>query len=64
MYPVHFHPLRPLLISGGDEKKAWIWTTDADQAADLICDTSGDLITREEWAKYLPSDVSYAPPCS
>ncbi|MBT3078362.1 MULTISPECIES: helix-turn-helix domain-containing protein [Streptomyces] len=64
MYPVHFHPRLPLLVSGGDEKKAWIWTTDTDKAADLICGTTGDRITPEEWAKYLPADVPYAPPCS
>jgi WD40 repeat protein len=62
MYPVHYQPRTRLLTAGGDEKKAWIWTTDPDQAATLICDTSGDTITREEWTKYIP-DRPYNPPC-
>ncbi|MCK8678414.1 nSTAND1 domain-containing NTPase [Streptomyces lichenis] len=63
LYPAHFHPRRPLLVSGGDEKRAWLWTTDPDEAGRLICDTTGDRITREEWDKYLPVGFTYAPPC-
>lgn len=62
MYPVNYQPQSHLLVAGNDEKKAWIWTTDTDAAAALVCDTSGDAITREEWEKYVPGR-SYDPPC-
>jgi WD40 repeat protein len=62
MYPVHYQPHTRLLAAGGGDQKAWIWTTDPEGAAALICDTSGDTITREEWTKYIP-DRLYDPPC-
>ncbi len=57
---MQYQPHTHLLVAGGDEKKAWIWTTDT--AAALICNTSGDTITPEEWAKYI-AGLPYDPPC-
>ncbi|WP_194822564.1 AAA family ATPase [Micromonospora sp. S-DT3-3-22] len=62
MYPVHYQPGTRLLVSGGDRKKAWVWNADTDAAATLICDTSGDAITIEEWKTHVP-DRPYDPPC-
>ncbi|WP_157239697.1 NACHT and WD repeat domain-containing protein [Catenuloplanes japonicus] len=62
MFPVNYQPHTHLLVAGGDQKKAWIWTTDTDAAAALICDTSGDPITPEEWEKHIPARA-YDPPC-
>jgi hypothetical protein len=32
MYPVYYQPRTHVLVAGGGEKKAWIWTTDIDTA--------------------------------
>ncbi|MFI6567030.1 hypothetical protein [Streptomyces sp. NPDC050534] len=64
MYPVSFRPGTRTLVAGGDEKKAWIWSTDVDDAIALICRTTGDPLTRKEWVKYLPADRRYEPPCT
>jgi hypothetical protein len=57
-----FQPYGHHLVAGGDEKKAWIWNTDPESAARVVCDTTGAGITEEEWAKYVP-DRQYDPPC-
>jgi WD40 repeat protein len=62
LFPVGFQPHGRLLVAGGDEKKAWIWNTDPEAAARIVCDTSGTGITETEWAKYVP-DRPYDPPC-
>ncbi|WP_406300064.1 WD40 repeat domain-containing protein [Embleya sp. NBC_00888] len=63
MYPINYQPHKRLLVAGGDQKKGWIWTTDTDTAIALVCATTGDLLTPKEWAKYLPPDRAYDPPC-
>jgi WD40 repeat protein/energy-coupling factor transporter ATP-binding protein EcfA2 len=63
MYPINYQPRTRILVAGGDERKAWIWTTDVEDAITLICRTTGDPLTHEEWATYLPADRSYRQPC-
>ncbi|MFD9122293.1 NACHT and WD repeat domain-containing protein [Streptomyces bottropensis] len=63
VYPVSYKPRSRTLVAGGAEKKAWIWNTDVTEATALICRTTGDPLTPEEWDKYFPPDRSYAPPC-
>ncbi|MET7829298.1 AAA family ATPase [Streptomyces sp. NPDC005386] len=63
MYPINYQPRTRILVAGGDERKAWIWTTDVDDAIALICRTTGDPLTSEEWATYLPADRGYSRPC-
>ncbi|MGW7559439.1 caspase, EACC1-associated type [Streptomyces sp. NPDC054757] len=51
----------PLLGSMGDS--ATVWNTDPDYLIRVMCLSTGDVITREEWARYVP-DTPYDPPCS
>ncbi|HWS34919.1 MAG TPA: AAA family ATPase [Actinoplanes sp.] len=62
LYPVHYQPGTRLLVAGGDRKKAWLWTVDTGAATKLICETSGDAVTAEEWTTHVPGR-SYTPPC-
>ncbi|WP_328318186.1 caspase, EACC1-associated type [Streptomyces sp. NBC_00388] len=51
----------PLLASMDDH--ATVWNTDPDYVIRVLCLSTGDVITREEWARYVP-DTPYQPPCS
>lgn len=62
VFPVDFHPDQRTLVAGGAEKAVWIWLTDPDLAARHVCATTGDPITRSEWATYVP-DRPYQSPC-
>jgi WD40 repeat protein len=49
-------------IASGDGKNARLFFTGTDEAAEYVCATSGDGITRSEWSDFLP-DLPYDPPC-
>ncbi|WP_028808721.1 WD40 repeat domain-containing protein [Streptomyces canus] len=52
---------RMLGISSGTDTIR-LWDLDVDEAIDHICATTGNVLTRQEWAEYLPR-LSYDPPC-
>jgi WD40 repeat protein len=62
VFPVDFHPDQRALVAAGAEEAVWIWLTDPDLAARHVCATTGDPITRSEWATYVP-DRPYQSPC-
>ena len=39
-----------------------VWSTEPDKAAELLCESVGDVITPEQWSRYVPHQP-YAPPC-
>ncbi|MET9530970.1 hypothetical protein ABZY02_10400 [Streptomyces sp. NPDC006649] len=51
----------PLL--GSMDNSATVWNTDPDYLIRVMCLSAGDVITREEWARYVPN-TPYEPPCS
>ncbi|WP_405944363.1 caspase family protein [Streptomyces sp. NBC_01020] len=51
----------PLLGSMNDS--ATVWNTDPGFMTKVMCLSTGDVITREEWARYVPN-TPYEPPCS
>ncbi|WP_328749072.1 AAA family ATPase [Streptomyces sp. NBC_00285] len=52
---------RMLGVSSGSDTIR-LWDLDVDDAISHICATTGNVLTREEWEKYLPR-LSYDPPC-
>ncbi|WP_034213781.1 WD40 repeat domain-containing protein [Actinoplanes subtropicus] len=62
LYTAAFRPGSDMLAAGGANDTVWLWHTDPAQAAALICTTSGEPMTRAEWAKYVPGR-DYQPPC-
>ena len=63
VWSVSFSPDGTTLAAGGTATAARLWTTDPEQVAAFICDTSGEAITPEEWEKHFP-ERDYDPPCT
>ncbi len=57
-----WHP-QGRVLGAGTTRGLVFWTTDADAAAQEICERAGAPITRAEWNLYLPGRP-YAPSCS
>ncbi|MFJ3694612.1 hypothetical protein ACIPW9_10925 [Streptomyces sp. NPDC090052] len=51
----------PLLASM--DAPATVWNTDPAFMIKVMCLSAGDVITRDEWSRYVPN-APYAPPCS
>ncbi|MFF0721848.1 helix-turn-helix domain-containing protein [Micromonospora sp. NPDC003816] len=62
VYSVDFHPDGRTLAAGGITQQTWIYDTDPDAAAQRICNTTGDLVSQEEWSR-LVGDHPYRNPC-
>jgi WD40 repeat protein/transcriptional regulator with XRE-family HTH domain len=61
LYTLDFHPGDDRLAAGASDA-VWLWHTDPKTAAANICASSGDPITIDEWARYVPG-LPYQPPC-
>lgn len=59
---VAFRPGERTLIGGGEASTLPLWSTDVEVSIDDMCRRSGDGITRDEWARFLPG-LDYVPPC-
>jgi WD40 repeat protein len=59
---VAFSPNQHTLAAGSDDRTVRLWDTNPQSAADMICATAGQPITRREWAQYIPGKP-YQPPC-
>ncbi|HEY8472323.1 MAG TPA: AAA family ATPase [Natronosporangium sp.] len=62
LYTVTFSPDGRLLAAGGGGNAVWLWSMALDEIAAEICRTAGDILTVDEWRKYVP-DLAYRPPC-
>ncbi|KOX25514.1 hypothetical protein ADK67_16720 [Saccharothrix sp. NRRL B-16348] len=63
VYTLDFHPRTDVLAAGSASNTAWLWHTDPERAAELVCATTGDPITEDEWAKHVPGKP-YQSPCA
>ncbi len=57
-----FGPGGATLAAADNDGTVRLWDTQARAAAAGVCATGGQLITRAEWADYVPGRP-YAPPC-
>lgn len=57
-----FRPTGDLLVTGGGDRRLRTWRTDSDAVVAEVCAATGDPLTEDEWATYLP-EIPYAPPC-
>jgi WD40 repeat protein/transcriptional regulator with XRE-family HTH domain len=62
VYSVAFGPGGRTLAAGSADGTVRIWDTSPRTAADSVCATAGQPLTRREWASYVPG-LRYDPPC-
>jgi WD40 repeat protein len=62
VYSVAFSPGGGTLAAASADGTVRLWDTAAAAAAQAVCATAGQPLTRAEWAAYLPSRA-YQPPC-
>ncbi|MEV7099680.1 WD40 repeat domain-containing protein [Amycolatopsis sp. NPDC051045] len=62
LFTVTYAPDGHTLLAGGRDAGVRLWNTDPGAAARMVCTTTGEPITREEWDQLLPG-VSFTPPC-
>lgn len=62
VFTIAFQPGQHRLAASGADLTPRIWTSDVDQAAALVCSTTGTPITEEEWTRNAPG-VAYLNPC-
>ncbi|MGW7541516.1 nSTAND1 domain-containing NTPase [Streptomyces sp. NPDC054770] len=51
-----------LAVTAGDISRTQIWTSDADLVVKRLCQTIGDTLTKEQWARYAPG-ADHSDPC-
>jgi WD40 repeat protein len=59
---VAFGPGGHTLAAGSADGTVRLWDTSAAAAAQAVCASAGQQLTRLEWASYVPG-LSYRPPC-
>lgn len=62
MYALAFHPDEHTLVSAGRDRTVRLWETDAERAAQWVCELASSRITSGEWSAFF-GDTSYEPPC-
>jgi WD40 repeat protein len=62
VYSVAFGPGGRTLAAGSADGTVRLWDTGVRAAAQAVCATAGQPLTRTEWSAYLPGR-RYAPPC-
>jgi WD40 repeat protein len=62
LFTVTYAPDGHTLVAGGRDAGVRLWDTDPGAAARMVCTTTGEPITREEWDQFLPG-VPFTPPC-
>jgi WD40 repeat protein len=62
VYSVTFGQGSRTLAAGSADGTVRLWETRPAAAADAVCATSGQPLSRAEWASYIP-EVAYHPPC-
>ena len=60
---IAFQPGTDFLATGNGDGTTQLWNLNVDQAINRICATTGDDLTRQQWATYV-RQLPYAPPCS
>jgi WD40 repeat protein len=62
VYSVAFGPGGAVLAAGSADGTVRLWDTGVRAAAQAVCATAGQPLTRAEWSAYLPGR-RYDPPC-
>jgi WD40 repeat protein len=62
VFAVAFSPAGQSLAAGSDDGTLRLWDTRVPAAADAVCATAGQPITRREWTASIPG-LAYQPPC-
>lgn len=60
LHAMTFVPGRDLLAAAGYDLAAYLWHSNVEDAARMICTVAGDQITEQEWRAYIP-DRDYSP---
>lgn len=61
-FAAQFSPDGRHLIGSGRADSAPVWTVDPATTVRMLCERSGDALTRTEWQRYIP-DAGYMAPC-
>lgn len=59
---VAFSPDGNTLISGSQDDAVRLWNLNVNDAITWICNTTSNVLTRQQWLKYVPG-LPYRPPC-
>jgi WD domain, G-beta repeat len=62
VFAVAFAAAGHRLAAGSDDGTIRVWDTAVQAAADAVCATAGQPITRREWTASIPG-LAYHPPC-
>jgi len=62
VFDVAFSPSGQTLAAGSEDGTLRLWDTRVQAAAEAVCATSGQPITRREWTASIPG-LAYRPPC-